>query len=157
MSMVQYCFTSTETIRLVGTESPGRPHRLSHGSRTMLLRQHSCFSNTDGHSHSNAWYLRIQQKRTTKTMCLLCTVSYTQLFVCLLSRYVTRMRCSGRKVARFFCQQRTKYLPLKDRHHFGLPYVKNDLSCCGLKGGKTDTYHFRERQNIKKGRKKHKH
>ena len=30
VSMVQYCFTSTETIRLVRTESPGRPLRLSH-------------------------------------------------------------------------------------------------------------------------------
>ena len=30
INMVQYCFTSTETIRLVRTESPGRPPRLSH-------------------------------------------------------------------------------------------------------------------------------
>ena len=29
MSMVQYCFTSTETMRLVRTDSPGRPHRLT--------------------------------------------------------------------------------------------------------------------------------
>ena len=29
MSTVQYCFTSTETIRLVRTDSPGRPPRLS--------------------------------------------------------------------------------------------------------------------------------
>ena len=36
--MVQYCFTSTETIRLVRTDSPGRPPRLSHSSRTMILR-----------------------------------------------------------------------------------------------------------------------
>ena len=35
MSMVQYCFTSTETIRLVRTESPGRPPQLSHNSWTM--------------------------------------------------------------------------------------------------------------------------
>ena len=33
--MVQYSFTSTETRRLVRTESPGRPPRLSHSSRTM--------------------------------------------------------------------------------------------------------------------------
>ena len=32
VSMVQYCFTSTETVRLVRTESPGRPPRLSHSS-----------------------------------------------------------------------------------------------------------------------------
>ena len=30
--MVQCCFTSTETIRLIRTESPGRPPRLSHSS-----------------------------------------------------------------------------------------------------------------------------
>ena len=30
--MVQCCFTSTETIRLIRTESPGRPSRLSHSS-----------------------------------------------------------------------------------------------------------------------------
>ena len=32
VSMVQYCFTSTATIRLVRKESPGRPPRLSHSS-----------------------------------------------------------------------------------------------------------------------------
>ena len=32
LSMVQCCFTSTETIRLVRTGSPGRPPRLSHSS-----------------------------------------------------------------------------------------------------------------------------
>ena len=32
MSMVQCCFTSTETVRLVRTESPGRPPQLSHSS-----------------------------------------------------------------------------------------------------------------------------
>ena len=31
-SLVQCCFTSTETIRLVRTGSPGRPPRLSHSS-----------------------------------------------------------------------------------------------------------------------------
>ena len=30
--MVQYCFTSTDTRRLVRTDSPGRPPRLSHSS-----------------------------------------------------------------------------------------------------------------------------
>ena len=34
-SMVQYCFTSTETRKLVRTDSPGRPPRLSHSSWTM--------------------------------------------------------------------------------------------------------------------------
>ena len=36
-SMVQYSFTSTETRRLVRTDSPGRPPRLSHSSWTMKL------------------------------------------------------------------------------------------------------------------------
>ena len=35
VSMVQYSFTSTETIRLVRTDSPGRPPRLSHSSWTV--------------------------------------------------------------------------------------------------------------------------
>ena len=34
-SMVQYSFTSTETRRLVRTDSPGRPPQLSHSSWTM--------------------------------------------------------------------------------------------------------------------------
>ena len=41
-SMVQYSFTSTETVRLVRTDSPGtRPPRLSHNSSTPLLRSTS--------------------------------------------------------------------------------------------------------------------
>ena len=36
-SMVQYSFTSTETRRLVRTDSPGRPSRLSHNSWTMWI------------------------------------------------------------------------------------------------------------------------
>ena len=39
-SMVQYSFTSTETRRLVRTDSSGRPPRLSHSS--WALRRHSC-------------------------------------------------------------------------------------------------------------------
>ena len=35
-SMVQYCFTFTETRRLLRTDSPGRPPRPSHSSGTML-------------------------------------------------------------------------------------------------------------------------
>ena len=35
VSMDQYCFTSTETRRLVRTDSPGRPPRLSHSSWTI--------------------------------------------------------------------------------------------------------------------------
>ena len=36
-SMVQYCFTSTETVRLVRMESPGRPPQISHSSWTFIL------------------------------------------------------------------------------------------------------------------------
>ena len=39
-SMVQYCFTSTETIRLVRTDSPGRPPRLSNSSWTLTCSLH---------------------------------------------------------------------------------------------------------------------
>ena len=35
LSMVQCCFTSTETARLVRTKYPGRPPRLSHSSWTL--------------------------------------------------------------------------------------------------------------------------
>ena len=35
VSMVHYSFTSTETMRLVRTDSPGRPPRLSHSSWTI--------------------------------------------------------------------------------------------------------------------------
>ena len=35
LSMVQCCFTSTETVRLIRMESPGRPPRLSHSSWTL--------------------------------------------------------------------------------------------------------------------------
>ena len=41
-SMVQCCFTSTETVRLIRTDSPGRLPRLSHSSWTMWGAQ-------DGH------------------------------------------------------------------------------------------------------------
>ena len=37
-SMVQCCFTSTETVRLIRTESPGRPHQRSHGSWTLVSK-----------------------------------------------------------------------------------------------------------------------
>ena len=39
VNMVQYSFTSTETVRLVRTESPGRPPRLLHSSWTLWIRQ----------------------------------------------------------------------------------------------------------------------
>ena len=39
-SMIQCCFTSTETVRLIRTGSPGRPPRLSHRSSTLGLQSH---------------------------------------------------------------------------------------------------------------------
>ena len=42
-SMVQCCFTSTETVRLIRMESPGRPPQLSHSPWTLAL-QKLCFS-----------------------------------------------------------------------------------------------------------------
>ena len=37
-STVQCCFTATETVRLIRTESPGRPPRLSHSSRALTWK-----------------------------------------------------------------------------------------------------------------------
>ena len=36
LNMVQCCFTSTETVRLIRPECPGRPPRLSHSSWTLI-------------------------------------------------------------------------------------------------------------------------
>ena len=41
MSVVQYSFTSTKTMRLVRTGSPGRPPQLSHSSWNMPTTYHS--------------------------------------------------------------------------------------------------------------------
>ena len=41
---VQCCFTSTETVRLIRTESPGRPPRLSHNSWTLMTMTSSSSS-----------------------------------------------------------------------------------------------------------------
>ena len=41
VSMAQYCCTSTETRRLVRTESPRRPPRLSHSSWTLICPRFS--------------------------------------------------------------------------------------------------------------------
>ena len=38
-SMVQCCFTSTETVRVIRTKAQGRPHRLSHSSWTLTTVQ----------------------------------------------------------------------------------------------------------------------
>ena len=51
-SMVQYCFTSTETRRLVRTSSPGRPPRLSHSSWTMSKSGKEQWFYTQGQSQT---------------------------------------------------------------------------------------------------------
>ena len=66
VSMVQCCFTSTETVRLIRTGSPGRPPRLSHlcsleveegGDLYLLQHCHhqndSCIKMGSDDSHSN--------------------------------------------------------------------------------------------------------
>ena len=45
-SMLQCCFTSTEAVRLIRTESPGRPPQLSHSSWTMRRRLNNRSLNT---------------------------------------------------------------------------------------------------------------
>ena len=56
--MVQYSFTSTETRRLVRTDSPGRTPRLSHSSGTMSLRSASAeFINCPASSIAHAFSL----------------------------------------------------------------------------------------------------
>ena len=54
-STVQYSFTSTETRRLVRTDSPGRPPRLSLSSWTMTLSlpERSCIKLGSGVGHFN--------------------------------------------------------------------------------------------------------
>ena len=47
-SMVQCCFTSAETVRLIRTESPGRPSRLSHSSWTLVEFMYLVFSRMPG-------------------------------------------------------------------------------------------------------------
>ena len=55
-SMVQYSFTSTETRRLVRTDSPGQLPRLSHSSWTM------CYNNNNNSRHFIARYLSDEGK-----------------------------------------------------------------------------------------------
>ena len=52
LSMVQCCFTSTETVRLFRTESPGRPPRLSHSTWTHLASYAPDMSDKTGCRHS---------------------------------------------------------------------------------------------------------
>ena len=70
-STVPYIFTSTETRRLVRTDSPGQPPRLSHSSRTMKWKQ------------------------SPPTSCLLYVVKFSQLtFVSCFLHVVLFSRCA---------------------------------------------------------------
>ena len=61
-SMVQYSFTSTETRRLVRTDSPGRPPRLSHSSWTRTVYSYISYITLCGlfgrHSSGAVWESR---------------------------------------------------------------------------------------------------
>ena len=63
VSMVQYCFTSMETRRLVRTDSPGRPPRLSHNSWTMnLILFYFIFYTIDTNSSGSLFNNKEQKK-----------------------------------------------------------------------------------------------
>ena len=72
VSTVQYCFTSTETIRLVRTDSPGQPPRLSHNSWTMnnvgiILYPHISSFRTSTRTHASSNHLSRQRTDGTKS------------------------------------------------------------------------------------------
>ena len=62
-SMVQYSFTSTETRRLVRTDSPGRPPRL-----TQLLNYESCIRENSAYKPvaTREFHLQINLQRATR-------------------------------------------------------------------------------------------
>ena len=70
-SMVECCFTSTETVRLIRTGRPGRPRRLSHSSwtltRTALV---VCPTANLPDQHTQRW-TQISQKNNNNTPSLL--------------------------------------------------------------------------------------
>ena len=70
-STVQCCFTSTETVRLIRTESPGRPHRLSHSSWTLM---DTCLNST-----------LIIYQCSEKHCCVVCGVFCVCVCVCVLN------------------------------------------------------------------------
>ena len=59
ISIVQCCFTSTETVRLIRTESPGRPPRLSHSSRALNSTYIRRFFYN--HLHCLCYHMRAQE------------------------------------------------------------------------------------------------
>ena len=69
-SMVQYSFTSTETRRLVRTDSPGRPPWLSHSSWTMTLPAQRTGFNVWRQTASRKDKHRIVQDKAVPVGCL---------------------------------------------------------------------------------------
>ena len=66
--MVQCCFTSTETVRLIRTGSPGQPPRLSHSSWTLKTKKIRMgrYSNADDTgTWVNGWWKKKERKRRT--------------------------------------------------------------------------------------------
>ena len=63
LSMGQCCFTSTETVRLIRTDSPGRPPRLSHSSWPLIERQDQ--SNYGSYNNNISRDLNIATRRVT--------------------------------------------------------------------------------------------
>ena len=72
-SMVQYSLTSTETRRLVRTDSPGRPPRLSHSSWTMSSTfENSCLCTSLGMPECREMTEQIdwQVKQSSQVACI---------------------------------------------------------------------------------------
>ena len=59
-SMIQCCFTSTETVRLIRTESPGRPPQLSHSSWTLTVLYTFSISDMFYEDGSRGWCLTVR-------------------------------------------------------------------------------------------------
>ena len=58
--MVQCCLTSTETLRLIRTESPGRPPRLSHNSWTPTVLYTFSIGDMFYEDGSQGWCLTVR-------------------------------------------------------------------------------------------------
>ena len=72
-SMVQYSFTSTETRRLVRTDSPGRPPRLIHSSWTMSLSVGWQLSET--YTRNHLWQrLEVECRNRLLGVCCACEI-----------------------------------------------------------------------------------
>ena len=80
-SMVQYSFTSTETRRLVRTDSPGRPPRPSHSSWTMSNSHTQCtwLNTITGGSCNKYHFSRDKRFVATNTVVVFCCLDTNML------------------------------------------------------------------------------